>query len=76
MVPSETGASAPTHATRSPGPLLVSLAAGAAGFAVNGFTLPVIPGVVLLFGSIFPLAVALALGLGWTRVFREAPHAA
>ncbi len=62
MVPSETGASAPTHATRSPGPLLVSLAAGAAGFAVNGFTLPVIPGVVLLFGSIFPLAVALALG--------------
>lgn len=62
MATAEAGRSDPLRTSPSPGPLLISLVAGAAGFVVNGFTLPVISGVVLIFGSVFPLAVALAHG--------------
>ncbi len=45
--------------------VLLSVAAGALGFLLNSWSVPLFTGVSLIFGGIFPLAVALLYGPYW-----------
>ena len=45
--------------------VLLSLAAGGLGFLLNSWSIPLFTGVSLIFGGIFPLAVALLYGPYW-----------